>query len=158
MERILGIDPGPSGAALVFWDGIEAYFIGQNIQVADACWWVEKRASQVAVEDFVIYRPLDHHGRETIKQIGMLRWICKDLGVPCTEIPRADVLRHLVGATIGGDVALRAAVYDRFGGSRQAAIGTKKAPGPLYGMKGSHLLAAFAVALTAWDKRKRIPI
>lgn len=158
MVLILGIDPGPIGSALVLWDGTEVTFVGDNLQLADVSPYMDshvRRPDQVAIEDFVTYRPLDRHGRETIKEIGALRWLCQRAAMPYNEIPRGDVLRHLTGGTKGGDVALRVAIYDRFGGSRRAAIGIKEAPGPLYGLTGSHLLAALAVALTAWDKQPK---
>jgi hypothetical protein len=50
-----------------------------------------------------------------------------------------------------GDKHVRQAILDRFpgtGGGKTPQIGTKKQPGPLYGVKG-HMWAALAVALTA---------
>ena len=47
------------------------------------------------------------------------------------------------------DKNIRQALIDRFGPGK-AAIGTKKAPGPLYGLK-SHLWSALAVAVVAAD-------
>lgn len=149
--KILGIDPGPETQALVRWDGQDFVPIGE-CEMWKAAGIIAAWTGTVAIEDFVVYQPLDATGRETIKAIGVLRYECWRHDIPCVEIPRADVLRHLCGATKGGDTALRAAIMDRFGGSRKAAIGTRKAPGPLYGMTGSHLLAALGVALTAADK------
>jgi hypothetical protein len=152
MTPILGIDPGPKDFAAVWWDGQEAKQSGYaNIEwlVLDAGYM----EGVVAIEDFVVYQPLRAEGRETIKMIGAIRHECKRQKVPCIEIPRAEVLRHF-GVKKGGDTALRAALTDRFGGSKAAAWGTKKEPGPLYGITGSHLLAALAVALTAWDRRE----
>jgi hypothetical protein len=149
--RILGIDPGPDSFAAVWWDGDKAEVLGEKWSLRDIAAelsYPQDGTAYMAIEDFVTYRPLDKAGRETIKNIGAIRTLYRHV-----EIPRADVLRHLTGGTKGGDVALRAALTDRFGGSRQAAFGTKKNPGPLYGIKGSHLLSALAVAITAWDTR-----
>ena len=41
---------------------------------------------------------------------------------------------------------------DLFGG-KEAAVGTKKAPGPLHGVK-SHLWSALALAVTHYDQLK----
>jgi hypothetical protein len=105
--------------------------------------------NMIAIEDYVIYQPVGQAGRDTIKMIGAIRYICEQREAPFVEIPRGDILRHICGATKGGDTALRAAVMDRYGGSRRVAWGTKKNHGPLYGLTGSHLLAALGVAITA---------
>jgi hypothetical protein len=170
---ILGIDPGPSMQAIVTWDGQRAVFREMDLDAVPGFLATGVDFGPVAIEDFVVYRALDVHGRETIKAIGALRYMCSVEGVETVEIPRADVLRHF-RVTKGGDAALRPAVFDRFGG-RDTAVGGvkcpkckgkgwtgrehkpcprwKQPPGPLYGLKGSHLLAALAVALVAWDRQ-----
>lgn len=65
-------------------------------------------------------------------------------------IPRQKILYHLCGKKTGGDSAINGALYDRFGGGRQAAVGVKKAPGPCYGVKG-HAWQALAVACVYQD-------
>lgn len=59
---------------------------------------------------------------------------------------RKDVKLHLCGQPRAKDANIRAALIDRFGGKAQA-IGTKKKPGPLYGVT-SDRWAALAVAIT----------
>jgi hypothetical protein len=54
------------------------------------------------------------------------------------------------------DANIRAALIDRFGG-KEAAIGFKSAPGPLYGIK-SDRWSALAVALTAEGKPAPPPL
>lgn len=144
---VCGIDPGPEDATWVIWDGEDVTFVFEGSN--GALYFSDVHL--FAIEDFVTYRPLDRNGRETIKNIGAIRYWIKTHSKDIIEIPRADVLRYFTGGTKGGDVALRAAIYDRFGGSRQAAIGTKKNPGPLYGLSGSHMLAALAVAIMAYE-------
>jgi len=51
------------------------------------------------------------------------------------------------------DTNIRQAIIDRYGGTKQAAIGLKATPGPLYGMKADQW-AALAVALT-WAEHMR---
>ena len=53
----------------------------------------------------------------------------------------------LCGDARAKDPNIRAALIDRWGGSKAAAVGTKKSPGPLYGFK-SDMWAALAVAET----------
>lgn len=56
---------------------------------------------------------------------------------------------HTARAT---DANIRAALLDRFGPGRELAVGTKRQPGPLYGIKGDEW-SALAVALTAAASR-----
>lgn len=151
---ILGIDPGPNDCAAVSWDGASVEIVGKELTLPELLpilgfFAAGFHKATVAIEDFVVYQPLDTHGRETVKQIGAIRWMCSRRDIPVIEIPRAAILRHIMGATKGGDTALRAAITDRFGGSKRAAWGVNKSPGPLFGLTGSHLLAALAVAITA---------
>ena len=72
--------------------------------------------------------------------------------------PRARVVRptrreikvHLCGTVRARDSNVRQALLDRYGSTRQRAIGTKAKPGPLHGVS-SHVWAALAVAVTASD-------
>jgi len=57
---------------------------------------------------------------------------------------------HLCGSMRAKETNIRQALLDRFG-----PVGTKKAPGPLYGVK-SHIWSALAVAVTA-SETKEIP-
>ena len=66
-------------------------------------------------------------------------------------VPRKIAAAHICG--VGGiskDSFVREAILARFGG-KDAAVGTKKAPGPLYGISG-HLWPALAVAIT-WSEK-----
>ena len=56
---------------------------------------------------------------------------------------RKDVKLHLCGSARAKDANIRQALIDKLG-----PVGTKKAPGPLYGVT-SHAWAAVAVAVTA---------
>jgi len=148
---ILGIDPGPIDCAAVMYGDGKVEIVGDNLTPMEL-FAIAITAHRVAIEDFVTYQPVAAESRETIKQIGVLRWVFGNRGHEVVEIPRAACLRHVMGATKGGDTALRAAITDRFGGSKRAAWGVKKEPGPLYGLTGSHLLAALAVAITAEEQ------
>lgn len=63
-------------------------------------------------------------------------------------IYRVDEKLHLCGAPRAKDANIRQAIMDRYGSTRQAAIGTKKNPGPLYGVS-KDVWSALAVAITA---------
>lgn len=69
------------------------------------------------------------------------------------RLTRDDVKRHLCGRTAKvGDPNIRAALIDRFGGigGKDAAVGRKGAPGPLYGI-AADAWAALAVGVTWLD-------
>ena len=64
---------------------------------------------------------------------------------------RREVLRALDVTGKGNrDSLVRQRLIEMHGGERRAAMGTKKAPGPLYGVS-SHAWAALAVAVAAQE-------
>ena len=68
------------------------------------------------------------------------------------RLPRRPIKLHLCGSMQAKDANIRQALIDRFGGSKEAAIGTIKKQGPLYGVKG-HEFAALAVGVTWLETR-----
>jgi len=149
---IIGIDPGPetSGYVVLWPSGVEI--------AVDKCENVDLfhrlRAAQfeawpvVAIEDFITYQPVSADSRETIKWIGVFRFLCHlTRNWTVHEISRSTVKTALCGRASGvTDASVNAALYDLYGGSRKAAVGTRKCPGPLYGVTG-HAWAALAVAV-----------
>lgn len=66
------------------------------------------------------------------------------------KVYRKDVKLHLCQSPRAKDAMIRQALIDRYGPGKDKAIGTKKSPGPLYGIK-SHAWAALAVGCYAID-------
>lgn len=69
---------------------------------------------------------------------------------------RKEVKMHLCGTTKAKDANISQAIKDLFphtGGGANPVIGTKKQPGPLFGVK-SHIWPALGVALTHAQNRK----
>mgnify|MGYP007124593761 CR=1 FL=1 len=69
-----------------------------------------------------------------------------------TRIYRREVKAELCNSQRANDANVRRALLDRFprtGGGKEPAIGTKKQPGPLYGLS-SHAISALAVGVT-WE-------
>lgn len=68
---------------------------------------------------------------------------------PVALVGRKEVVVHLTGSARSGDVEVRAALIDRFGGvgGKAAAVGLKASPGPLYGI-AKDVWSALAIALT----------
>lgn len=68
----------------------------------------------------------------------------------CYFLPRREVKLHLCGSARAKDGNIRQALLDRFGDGSKAAVGTKKNPGPLFGVAG-HAWSALALAVTWAD-------
>lgn len=140
---VLGIDPGPRESSLVWWDGEKvvkyqdlpndkACVVVTHDRFNDdaACEWVESFGMAVGKEVF-----------ETVFAVGVFFG-----SEPCLRlVPRRDVKLHLCGSARAKDANIRQALIDRFG-----PVGTKKNPGPLFGIS-KHRWAALAVAVTAFD-------
>jgi len=69
---------------------------------------------------------------------------------PHVRVYRREVKLHLCASPKANDASIRCAILDRFGG-KEAAIGRKASPGPLYGVKAD-VWAALAVGLTIFDR------
>lgn len=88
-------------------------------------------------------------GRETFEAcvwVGRYQQHAATLGVPCELITRQAAKSFILRAIGGNDPELKAALVKLYGG-RAVAIGTKAAPGPLFGAS-THALAALTVART----------
>lgn len=83
---------------------------------------------------------------EACRLAGRLQQKHESDGALVIHIPRRAVKLHLCGSTKAKDVNIRQALLDKFGG-KAVAVGNKKNPGPLYGVK-SHAWAALAIAVT----------
>ncbi len=67
-------------------------------------------------------------------------------------VTRKEVLLHHCNSPRGSDATLRAALIDRYGG-KEKAIGNKKLPGPLYGVKAD-LWSALGIATYGLDRER----
>ncbi len=71
------------------------------------------------------------------------------------RLTKPEVSSHLCSRRNANKADVRGALYQRFGdGSRRSAVGVKKAPGPLYGLKGDHVWDALALAVT-WHEQNQ---
>lgn len=145
MNRItLGIDPGPREFAWVQWNGSrvvacgdcpnrDASALDQHAGSVIAIEWIESFGMAVGREVF-----------ETVFSIGAMATAAAGV-CPVRLVPRRDVKLHLCASPRAKDGNIRQALIDRFG-----IVGTKKNPGPLFGIS-NHRWAALAVAVTAHD-------
>ena len=151
---ILGIDPGPTHCGVVLYD-TEARRVKQsykNNTVADALRQIEHRASArmidlVAIERVQSYGIAGASLLRTAEVGGMLHRCAGREGLEVAWLFRREVLRGLDVTGKGNrDSLVRQRLIEMHGGDRVSAVGTKKKPGPLYGV-ASHAWAALAVAV-----------
>jgi hypothetical protein len=158
---LLAIDPGNTHSAYVILDaGRPVEFqrisneelLGRMLeQLTSSTRW--GYINRVAIEMIASYgMPVGREVFETCLWIGRFIQACS--GVPYELVYRKDVKMHLCGQTRAKDGNIRQALIDRFGPGK-AATGTKKAPGPLYGVSGD-VWAALAVAVTKADEIARL--
>ena len=144
---ILGIDPGPKEHAFVWWDAdanrvielqtrpsFELLFSSDLDKMlckvkTVACEWIESYGMAV--------------GQEVFRTVAGIGWLAGTIGTEVRLVPRKAVKMHLCNSMRAKDGNIRQALIDRFG-----VVGTKKAPGPLFGVS-SHYWAALAVAVYA---------
>jgi hypothetical protein len=141
---ILAIDPGTTESGFVFFDEDNSQVIQSGVVDNPVIrGLVEKFRHQghtLAVEMIASYgMPVGREVFETCVFIGRLVELWGD---DLKLVYRKDVKMHLCGSTRAKDANIRQALIDLIGPQ-----GTKKQPGPTYGVK-SHAWAALGVAVT----------
>jgi hypothetical protein len=102
-------------------------------------------ADALAIEMVASYgMPVGREVFETVRWIGRMQQVWHNPEA-VRFVYRQDVKLHLCGSPRAKDANIRQALIDKLG-----PVGTKAAPGPLYGIK-SHVWSALAVAVTAFD-------
>lgn len=154
---VLAIDPGTERSALVGYDGTRV--LHAETQLNDAVIdrlkiYAGPTSSVLVLEDIQSYGMAV--GVETFRTVfwsGRFAqaWIMRTPDAQYALLGRREIKQHLCYSARATDANIRQAIYDRFGPGKEKAVGTKKAPGPLYGVVG-HEMAALAVALTWWDQ------
>jgi hypothetical protein len=146
---ILAIDPGPKQSAFVVWDGesvICSAWLPNDELREGLNELVERGVARAAIEMIACYgMAVGAETFNTCVEIGRLVERLHSLGITTDLIPRMEVKVHLCHSAKAKDPNVRQALIDRLG-----VVGTKKNPGPLFGVK-SHIWAALAVAVYAWD-------
>lgn len=153
---ILAIDPGTTQSAYVIYGGEvpAAFGILENHDLLDHI------ATELGSYD------VDRMYIEMVASYGMAVgksvfetcvWVGRIIetwgytyGYEWEYVYRKDVKMHLCGQTKAKDSNIRQAIMDLYGSERKIAIGTKKNPGPLYGVS-KDVWAALGVAITAWE-------
>ena len=153
-KPIFAIDPGNTESAF-------CVYYHENHEVADygkleneklrQILMVAHEGYQFRIEMIASYgMPVGKDVFETCKWIGRFEEIILSKGAELRLVYRKDVKMHLCNSTRAKDGNVRQAIIDLFpasGGGKTPQIGTKKEPGPLYGISND-VWAALGVALT----------
>ena len=151
--RVLAIDPGNTMSA---WCEFENGKIRRSDKVANEIVLRGFRADFTStwIPEIVAIEMIASYGMAVGKEVfDTCMWVGRFIeaadarGIYHRLVYRKDVKLHLCQTVRANDANIRAAIIDRYGPGKEKAIGTKKAPGPLYGLKGDEW-AALAVALT----------
>jgi hypothetical protein len=147
VTRILAIDPGSERSAWLLWDSrVEAFGIDTNDVVLDAL----RTRTWAPRPDVVVVEKVESYGMAVGAEIfATVHWSGRfteaAYPTPVVGLPRRAVKVAICGDTRAKDANIRRALLDRFGGAR--AQGTKREPGPLYGIS-KDVWSALAIALT----------
>jgi len=155
--RILAIDPGNTHSAFVVLNGaaIEHGYV-TNEEMRKWFPLAMLKVDVIAIEMIACYgMPVGSEVFDTCRHIGRLEQIAYETTGPADLmlVYRKEVKMHLCHSMKANDASIRQALIDMYGPGKLAAIGTKKAPGPLYGISGDEW-AALAVGVTAMEKIK----
>lgn len=139
---VIGIDPGPEESAIVEWNGGKV-LSARDISNQEVLTLLENCKGPVAIERVRGFGlKIGNDVLDTVEWIGRFHQAKK---TDCYLIDRKEVVHHLCNTAKGGDTEVRQALVYRIGEQ-----GTKKNPGPLYGVT-KHRLPALAVAVTWYD-------
>lgn len=154
--NVIAVDPGFEKSAVVEYDGqrIVGMWLEEN---EDIMRFLQHRALDQDSKPLVIEQ-IQSYGMavgatvfETVFWSGRFAQAWERGMNQFYRLPRREVKLHLCGQARAKDANIRQALIDRFGPGKEAAIGRKATPGPLYGVK-SDLWAALAVAVTWADQ------
>lgn len=149
--NILAIDPGTTKSGVVHLEthtGKITAFVKENNDLIESLYLMNVNVV-VVIEMIACYgMPVGKETFETCVWIGRFSEVA-DKQFRTARLYRRDIKVHLCGTAKAKDANIWQAILDRYGG-KDAAIGNKANPGPLYGVK-SHARAALAVALTYQD-------
>lgn len=142
VEMIIAIDPGPLVQSFVIFDGKRVVSSG-NVSVKELCIILQENPGLLAACEYIdcMGMAVGSETFATVFNIGRLYSAATIMRL----IPRRDVKLHLCGNNRAKDSNVRRALLDKVG-----PTGTKKQPGPCYGVS-EHLWSALAVAVTAMD-------
>lgn len=146
---VLAIDPGTTQSAYVLFDGSRV--LGGDIVPNDTLRAL-LRDNEIGPHEAVACEMVASYGMAVGREVfETCVWIGRFIEAakrPVRLVFRKDVKMHLCHSMRAKDANIRQALLDKHG-----EVGTKKHPGPLFGIK-NHLWAALAVA----DYAANVPV
>jgi hypothetical protein len=149
MAKIFAIDPGTTQSAYVIYSNSRLIEFGilDNEMMRDKA--KSTHGNILAIEMVASYGMAV--GKEVFETCFWSGRFVEAWGGEFVKVYRKEVKMHLCHSMRAKDANIRQAIMDRYGSTREAAIGTKKNPGPLYGVS-KDVWAALGVAITAGAK------
>lgn len=154
MTAVLAIDPGTTESAwVILKDGIPKAF-GKESNDDVLAMLVDSRdpGLSVVIEKIACYGMAV--GEEVFETVFWTGRFAQSWEGAVDRITRKEVALHICNSPRASDANVRCALIDRFGG-KEAAVGRKNNPGPLYGISGD-CWAALAVGIT-WIEKQVTP-
>lgn len=149
---IVGIDPGPEQSWWVQWDTENQRIIEKGV-FPNTDFPVAFEVNLIVIEDIQFFgMPVGESVFETAKVIGRFLERAENRHISVVQVGRREIKLHFCNSTKAKDSNIRQAIIDRFGG-KEKAIGYKKTPGVLYGVK-KDLWSALALCLWYEDSHK----
>ena len=158
---ILAIDPGPNESGWVIYDPAQSTLpvIGMGISANEAILGTIRTAPVllVVIEDMVSHgMPVGTPFIHATRWSGDFRRQANIVGLPVRFISNPAVRSYICHDGRASMKNIRAGLIEKFGGGdRKVAVGTKKQPGPLFGIpdkRGDHKWSALALAVTAAEE------
>jgi len=143
-SAILAIDPGSERSAWLLWAGrVRRFDIEPNDDVIEMLRYGPDGFDVVVIEKIESYgMAVGREVFDTVHWSGRFTEAARPTRV--VQFPRRAVKLAICGDTRAKDANIRQALLDRFGGA--AAKGTKRSPGPLYGI-ANDVWSALAIAV-----------
>ncbi len=160
--NILAIDPGHEQSAYVLFDADEQA-LRQFGKIPNAEMFnVMAQAARTIDTETLVIEQIASFGMtvgaevfETVFWSGRFAQAWMVEGGTWDRLKRLQVKMHLCHDSRAKDANIRQALIDRFGPGKDAAIGNKKSPGPLYGVSND-VWSALAVAVTWADQHELV--
>jgi hypothetical protein len=149
---IYALDPGPERSHLVTLHAnghpIEAKSLNNGAMLDELSGLPFPITGVLVIEQVAgMGMPVGAEVFETVFWAGRFAQAWAEHGGDWTRLPRRAVKLALCGSVRATDATIRQALVDRYGPGKEAAVGRKAAPGPLYGIKAD-LWQALALAVT----------
>jgi hypothetical protein len=160
---VYAVDPGSTDSALVILSGLDGKVV-EAVKQPNGALATRFYQQRAPVGSFLVVEKIESYGMpvgvevfDTVFWVG--RFVEAWMGVrpsmqdAWTLLPRRAVKLALCGSMKATDATIRQALIDRYGPSKEKAIGRKASPGPLYGLKAD-LWSALALGVTYLEQRK----